>query len=172
MSSIPTLNAAIARKPTATTGRTGEVKAAERPKTSLFSTTKKPVADKSGSQKSAFQQERWLVDIPQSALNEHSAWLSAGTWHGMFDCAMWLRTPSGLTTPVQLALKYIDNSGEKTLLIDRCFAGAHRTVLLNGSINMTISGRVRDIGFYLLGATDGDILLEEWHFTPQHRRAR
>lgn len=116
------------------------------------------------------QAGRWLVDVPVSILAEHSAWIPTGNWHGMFDCAVWLRTPAGLTHPVQLALKYIDNSGEKIIQIDRCQPGGHSTVLLNGSIALTINARVRDMGLYLIGATDAAIALEEWHLAPQQRR--
>jgi hypothetical protein len=149
MSSIPTLTKALAQKQSAT----------------------KP-GSQANIQRVAFQQERWLVDIPISILSEHSAWSSSGNWQGMFDSALWLRTPAGLTHPVQLALKYIDNSGEKIIQIDRCHPGSHRTVLLNGSISVSVSGRVRDMGLYLLGVTDPDIVVEEWHMTPQQRRTR
>lgn len=150
MSSIPTLTKSIAQKQSAN----------------------RSAPSTSNVQRAAFQQERWLVDIPVSALSDHSAWTAAGNWQGMFDCAIWLRTPGGLSHPVQLILKYIDNSGEKVVHIDRCHPGSHRTVLLNGSISLGVNGRVRDMGFYLLGITDPEIVVEEWHMTPQTRRAR
>lgn len=115
---------------------------------------------------------RWLVDIPISVLGEHSAWTSTGNWQGIFDCAIWLRTPAGLPHPIQLVLKYIDNSGEKIIQIDRCQTGSHRTVLLNGSITLAVNGRVREMGLYLIGASDITLTLEEWHMNPQQRRNR
>lgn len=149
MSSIPTLTKSIAQK-----------QAANRP------------SPQANVQRANFQQERWLVDVPISILSEHSSWSSNGSWQGAFDGALWLRTPAGLTHPVQLVLKYIDNAGEKIVPIDRCQPGSHRTVLLNGSITVGVSGRVRDMGFYLLGISDPEIVVEEWHMTPQQRRAR
>src|SRR5690606_23114072 len=104
--------------------------------------------------------------------NIHSAWSPTGSWQGMFDCAIWLHTPAGLAHPVQLSLKYIDNGGEKIIHIDRCHPGTHRTVLLNGSFGLSVNGRVRDMGLYLLGITDPEIVVEEWHMTPQQRRSR
>lgn len=129
-----------------------------------------------GSQSSALeyiqQSGRWLVDIPLSVLSEHSSWIYTGNWQGGFDCALWLRTPAGLPHPLHLVLKYIDSSGEKILQIDRCQTGSHRTVLLNGSITLSVAGRVRDMGLYLLGAHDTIVAVEEWHITPQQRRGR
>ncbi|MGB3610028.1 MAG: hypothetical protein WA987_06580 [Cellvibrio sp.] len=129
-------------------------------------------ASHSNVQRASFQQERWLVDVPVTALSEHSAWSPTGSWQGMFDCAIWLHTPAGLAHPVQLSLKYIDNGGEKIIHIDRCHPGTHRTVLLNGSFGLSVNGRVRDMGLYLLGITDPEIVVEEWHMTPQQRRSR
>lgn len=151
MSSIPTLTKSVAQRP---------------------STQRAAQPQQNNVQRASFQQERWLVDIPVSVLSEHSAWTAAGNWQGMFDCAIWLRTPAGLAHPVQLSLKYIDNSGEKIVHIDRCHPGSHRTVLLNGSFGLGVNGRVRDMGLYLLGITDPEIVVEEWHMTPQQRRAR
>ncbi|ARU29423.1 hypothetical protein [Cellvibrio sp. PSBB006] len=151
MSSIPTLTKSVAQRP---------------------STQRAAQPQQNNVQRAGFQQERWLVDIPVSVLSEHSAWTAAGNWQGMFDCAIWLRTPAGLAHPVQLSLKYIDNSGEKIVHIDRCHPGSHRTVLLNGSFGLGVNGRVRDMGLYLLGITDPEIVVEEWHMTPQQRRAR
>lgn len=133
----------------------------------------KPVPGKktAAAQEMPRQAGRKLADIPVAILTEHSAWAASGTWQGVFDCAVWLRTPAGLSHPAQLVLKYVDNSGEKFLQIDRCQPGVHNTVLLNGSISLTINARVRDIGLYLLGTTDTAIALEEWHFTPQQRRS-
>ena len=115
---------------------------------------------------------RWLVDIPLSIIAEHSAWTSSGSWQGTFDCAVWLRTPGGLQHPAQLALKYIDNGGEKVIAIDRCQPGSHRTILLNGSINIAVNGRIQTMALFLMDASDTVIALEEWHVTPQQRHHR
>ena len=114
----------------------------------------------------------WLVDVPLSTFSEHSAWLSSGSWQGRFDCALWLRTPAGLTHPVQLVFKFTDNSGEKIVSIDRCQPGNHRTVLLNGMITLNVNGRIREAGLYLSGKSNAVITLEEWHVTAQQKRAR
>lgn len=112
-----------------------------------------------------------LLDIPLSAVSEHSAWTNAGYWQGGFDCALWLRTPQGLAHPVQLAICYQDNQGEKTVLVDRCAAGSYRTVLLNGSIQLGVSGRIRNMGLYLVGVKGtAEVAMEEWHLIPQQKR--
>jgi len=73
---------------------------------------------------------------------------------------------------VQLILRYVDHQGEKSLFVDRCAAGSYRTVLLNGSILLRVSGRVREAGFYLMDDNDaGDVIIEECHFLPQYRKA-
>lgn len=159
MSGIPTLTKSVAQRPSA--------QRAAQP-----SSPQQNKAQQSNVQRTSFQQQRWLVDIPMSVLSEHSTWTAAGNWQGMFDCAIWLRTPAGLAHPVQLSLKYIDNGGEKVVHIDRCHPGSHRTVLLNGSFGLSVNGRVRDMGLYLLGITDPEIVVEEWHMTPQLRRSR
>lgn len=153
--------------------------------TTISSTIKNPAAQTHGSVALAVpnapvltsQQDqssfvgRWLVDVPHSTFSEHSAWLSSGSWQGRFDCALWLRTPAGLNHPLQLVFKFIDNSGEKIVSIDRCQPGNHRTVLLNGMIKLNVNGRIREAGLYLLGKSNAVIALEEWHVTAQQKRA-
>lgn len=113
---------------------------------------------------------RHLLDIPVLTLAEHRSWTVSGLWQGQFDCALWLRTPQGVAHPLQLFVRYTDNQGEKNIFIDRCSAGSYRTVLLNGSMNFQAFGRVRDLGFYLVGASPGmNVLVEEWNFVPRHR---
>lgn len=113
---------------------------------------------------------RHLLDIPVLSLAEHRTWTSTGNWQGQFDCALWLRTPQGIAHPLQLFVRYTDNQGEKNIFIDRCPAGSYRTVLLNGSLHFQAVGRVRDLSFYLIGASTGmNVLVEEWNFVPQHR---
>lgn len=114
-----------------------------------------------------------IAEVPLSTLSYHSAWTATGHWRGTFDCALWLRTPQGLPNPANLAVCYVDNQGEKAVFVDRCAPGSYRTVLLNGSIDLSVSGRVTQIGLYLIGATDTcEVHVEEWHLVPQQRRQR
>jgi hypothetical protein len=115
--------------------------------------------------------ERHLLDLPTHILTEHRAWIGSGLWQGMFDCAIWLRTPQGIPQPLQLQLRYQDNQGEKAIFIDRCSAGAYRTVLLNGSILLTAMGRVRGLSLWAINAAPAmEALVDEWHLVPQQRR--
>jgi hypothetical protein len=113
-----------------------------------------------------------LTTVAPSQICEHSAFTSKGSWRGMFDIAVWLHTPAGVTQPLQLALRYRDAAGVQTIHIDRCGHGSHRTVLLNGSQPLRVQGAVQEAALYLVGV-DPDIVvsLEEWHLVPQPRRA-
>lgn len=114
-----------------------------------------------------------LMEIPLSQLSQHSAWTATGYWQGDFDCALWLRTPTGLQQPVQLAVCYRDSQGDKTLFVDRCAAGSYRSALLNGPIHMVVNGKVSELGVYLVGVGDvGDVSVDEWHFVARQKRSK
>lgn len=117
------------------------------------------------------QQGRNIFTIDVNRFNEHVAFSPSATWQGHFDCAMWLRTPRGINKPVQLVLRYVDAQGEKTLFVDRCAASGLRTVLLNGTVLLRVSGKVREGGFFLMDDNDaGDVIHEDAHFQPQYRK--
>lgn len=114
---------------------------------------------------------RHLLDLPPQILSEHRSWISSGHWQGMFDCAIWLRTPQGIQQPLQLLLRYQDSQSEKSVVVDRCAAGAYRTVLLNGSVMLSVMGRVRELSLRLINASPSmEALVDEWHLVPQQRR--
>lgn len=181
MPSIPILTTKVANQPAKQNQRSELTQSADALKrknsvpavSALLKTKQQSTQSNQSSALDYIQQSgRWLVDVPLSILSEHSSWTYSGNWQGGFDCALWLRTPAGLQHPLHLVLKYIDSSGEKILQIDRCQTGGHRTVLLNGSVTLSVTGRVRDMGLYLLGAHDTIAAVEEWHMTPQQRRGR
>lgn len=117
------------------------------------------------------QVKRRLAEVALSQLSQHRAWLVSGNWQGDFDCAIWLRTPTGFAQPAQLAVCYRDNQGEKAVFVDRCAAGSYRTVLLNGPVNLTVNGRVRELGLYLIGVDEtADMSVEEWHLVARQKR--
>lgn len=118
------------------------------------------------------KRDKRIADVPVSRLSTHARWQPAGNWSGIFDLAVWLRLPQGSAHPLQLALRYTDQKGEKTVLVDICKPGTYKSALLNGSVMIEAQGRVRDMGLFLLGLP-GDIPmgLEEWHFLPQLKRA-
>jgi|GEM_PF-1346661 len=117
------------------------------------------------------RRDKRIAEIPATRLSAHAHWQPAGNWSGVFELAVWLRLPQGSAHPLQLALRYTDQKGEKTVLVDICKPGSYKSALLNGSVSVEAQGRVQDMGLFLLGLP-GDIPmgLEEWHFTPQLRR--
>ncbi len=154
MSSIPTLTRVVANQ--ASKAKTAEAMGSP-------ATAKRPPA----------LAGRSLLELPPQLLSEHQSWVGSGLWQGHFDCALWLRTPQGIPQPMQLALRYVDSQGEKIMPIDRCAAGAYRTVLLNGSLLLKVAGRVKELSFHLLDvSTSMEIIVEEWHLVPQQRRGR
>jgi hypothetical protein len=115
------------------------------------------------------EQARNVFLINVEDFMDHVAFTPSATWQGYFDCATWLRTPRGLTRPVQLLLRYVDSQGEKTLFVDRCGAGSCRTALLNGTILLRVCGKVREAAFFLMDDNaPGDVVPEDSHFQPQY----
>lgn len=133
------------------------------------SMSRSPVAARRAAASPALQQARNVLAINVEDFMDHVAFTPSGAWQGYFDCATWLRTPRGLTRPVQLVLRYVDAQGEKTLFVDRCSAGACRTVLLNGTILLRVCGKVREAAFFLMDDNaPGDVVAEDSHFQPQY----
>lgn len=115
--------------------------------------------------------ERRVIEVPNSLVSAHANWKPAGVWTGRFDLAVWFRLPQGCPVPVQLVLRYTDQRGEHSVLVDTCKAGEFKSALLNGNVEMTITGRVKDMALYLTDLPKGlPVGLEEWHFQPQIRR--
>ncbi|MBU2886534.1 hypothetical protein KO507_12245 [Gilvimarinus agarilyticus] len=116
-------------------------------------------------------QDKRITDVPTSLVSAHASWKPAGSWQGRFDLAAWMRLPQGCPVPLHLALRYTDQRGEHTVMVDICKPGSYKSVLLNGSIEVVVSGRVKDMGLYLVNLpTDIPLGLEEWHFQPQIKR--
>ncbi|MDQ2075982.1 hypothetical protein [Marinimicrobium sp. ABcell2] len=115
----------------------------------------------------------YLVEVPPPIFLGHPASQRRGVWRGVFDIAVWLRTPTGVQEPLQLILKYWDDSGVQQLALDRCHIGGHRTVLLNASFLLRVTGQVRRAGLYIksIGRRPA-VYLEEWHLIPQDRSVR
>jgi len=116
----------------------------------------------------------WLVtEIAPHQFSAHRSALVQGNWTGWFDMAVWLKTPAGAMQPLQLELVYRDGAGEQRVAIDRCPVGGHRTVLLNASLPLTISGRVQWAAFVLKRlAPEAKVSLDLCHLVPQERRQR
>ncbi len=112
-----------------------------------------------------------MVNISTGHIQTHAHWQASGSWVGVFDVAVWIRMPNGCKHPLQLALRYSDEEGEKSLAVDVFMPSAFSCALLNGSVNLQVSGRIHDVGLYLVGA-EGDLLanIEEWHLTPQIKK--
>lgn len=127
-----------------------------------------PSSENRGSSK-----ELLLVEVPVPIFLGHPASQKRGRWQGRFDIAVWLRTPLGVREPLQLLLKYWDDNDAQHLVLDRCYPGSHRTVLLNASFSLAAAGQIRRAGLYLksTGRTSG-VCLDEWHLIPQIKSSR
>ena len=114
-----------------------------------------------------------LVEVPTQIFLGHPAAQQRGRWQGMFDIAVWLRTPLGVREPLQLLLKYWDDNDAKKIVLDRCYPGSHRTVLLNASFSLTATGQIRRAGLYLKDTgRPSSVYLDEWHLIPQNKSSR
>lgn len=114
-----------------------------------------------------------LAEVPPRLFLGHPNAQSRTSWNAWFDIAAWLRTPAGVMQPLQLVLKYHDDTGEQQILIDHCKSGSHRTALLNASLAVPVNGHVRRAGLYLSGVDRGIVIfLEQWHMVPQERRPK
>lgn len=122
-------------------------------------------------QQRSVRRDKRIADVPVSRLSSHAQWQPAGKWSGVFELAVWLRLPQGTEHPLQLALRYTDQKGEKTILVDICKPGSYKSALLNGSVTIEAQGQVHEMGLFLLGLpNDVPLGLEEWHFVPQIKR--
>lgn len=116
-------------------------------------------------------ESRQVVSLSSGDISAHANWKPTGVWEGFFDIAVWLRMPQGCHHPLQLALRYTDQKGEVSIPIDIFKPSTFSCALMNGRIRLAVSGRIKNVGLYLVGA-DEDLSanVEEWHITPQSRR--
>ncbi|MDO3387908.1 hypothetical protein QWI17_18835 [Gilvimarinus sp. SDUM040013] len=115
--------------------------------------------------------DKRIAEVPSSLASAHANWKPAGVWQGRFDLAVWLRLPQGCPVPLQLVMRYTDQRGERTVVVDTCKPGSFKSALLNGSVELTVNGAVKDMGLYLLDLpADVPLGLEEWHCQPQIKR--
>ncbi|MCW8195867.1 hypothetical protein F6455_13815 [Proteobacteria bacterium 005FR1] len=101
-------------------------------------------------------------------LKAHSAWRAKGAWRGSFSIAAWLRFPEGLTEVVQLMLCFRDQERRKSYVIDRCLPNRQTLILLNGIVDLDITGEVADMSLFLTGpAEDAAWILDEHNIEPR-----
>lgn len=100
-------------------------------------------------------------------LRQHPAWLAKQPWKGRFAVAAWFRFPEGLTEMVQLMLVYSDQKGRRSYMVDRCLPNRQTLILLNGVVDVEVSGEVSDMSLRLTGLTDDAVwMLDEWNIEP------
>lgn len=115
----------------------------------------------------------WLVsELRPTLFTEHRAARLREPWTGWFDVAVWLKTPAGAMQRLRLELVYRDGTGEHRVSVDECPAGGHKTVLLNGSLPLSVTGRVQWAGLFLKRLAP-EILVNTdlCHVQPRERRA-
>lgn len=97
-------------------------------------------------------------------LRTHPAWRARGNWRGSYSIAAWLRFPEGLTEVVQLMLCFRDQERRKSYVIDRCLPNRQTLILLNGIVDLEITGEVTDMTLFLTGpAEDAAWILDEYN---------
>lgn len=86
--------------------------------------------------------------------------------------AAWFRFPEGLAEMVQLLLVYKDQEGERSYLVDRCLPNRQTLILLNGVVDLEVTGEVSDVSLRLTGLTDDAVwMLDEWNIEPSYGAA-
>ena len=108
-----------------------------------------------------------LCQLDPALLKKHRHWNAAGKWSGQFTVAVWLRFPESLMENVQLWLNYRDGERRKSLLIDKCYANRQTLSLLNGKVNLEVSGKVVEMSLFLQGLSPTAAwILDEYRFEP------
>jgi hypothetical protein len=117
--------------------------------------------------------DRHEVSLPNPALlQRHRAWRANERWRGSFNVAAWLRFPEGLVEMVQLMLGFRDKECGpmqcKTYLIDRCLPNQQTLILLNGIVDLDVTGEASDLILYLTGLSEDAVwILDECHIEPR-----
>lgn len=108
-----------------------------------------------------------IAKLSPNDLYAHANWKPRSVWEGGFDVAVWLNTPKGCMRPLQLSLRYADQSGDIFVPVDIFNPSLATTALLTGSMALTIKGKIGTIGLYLEGEIDGiSISVDEWYVVP------
>lgn len=100
-----------------------------------------------------------IIRLDPALLRSHAAFRARGfrsreTWSGSFSIAAWLRFPDGLSHMVQLMLCFRDQERRRTFIIDRCFPNRQTLILMNGIVDLTVTGEVKDLSLCLAGPDD------------------
>lgn len=102
--------------------------------------------------------------LSPALLRSHRAWRARDPWAGGFSIAAWLRFPEGLTEMVQLMLGVRDRERRKSYLVDRCLPNQQTLILLNGIVDLRVTGEVSDMSLYLTGPSENAVwMLDECH---------
>lgn len=105
-------------------------------------------------------------------LRQHPAWKPKQSWKGRFAVAAWFRFPEGLTEMVQLMLVYEDQDGQRSYVVDRCLPNRQTLILLNGVVDLEVTGEVSNMSLRLTGLTDDAVwMLDEWNIEPSDTAA-
>lgn len=114
-------------------------------------------------------EDQHQIRIPDpSFLQNHRHWREQEAWSGAFNIAAWLRFPDGLCDMVQLMLGYRDRERRKTYPIDRCLPNRQTLILLNGVVQLEISGQVTDMSLFLTGLPENAVwILDQYHIEPR-----
>lgn len=112
-----------------------------------------------------------IAALSPDDLYVHASWKPYSVWEGGFDVAVWLNTPKGCMRPLQLSLRYVDQSGDVFVPVDIFNPSLATTALLTGSMALTVKGKIDTIGLYLEGEVDGiSVSIDEWYVVPHIKR--
>ena len=111
--------------------------------------------------------QHFMVELEPELLKAQPAPRSKGRWQRRFTLAAWVRFPEGLNQRVALVLVFNDAEGRKTQVVDMCRANRQTLILLNGKIDLQITGEVEDMALVLEGLQDDAVwILDEYRIEP------
>jgi hypothetical protein len=82
-------------------------------------------------------------------------------WRLEFNAACWLRVRSSDAVLVSLMLRWRDGGGERQLQVDQAGCGGKESMLLNGLVSVSATGRIEEMSAWVV--TDGrcDLFVDE-----------
>ncbi|MGH1374186.1 MAG: hypothetical protein ACRBBW_19245 [Cellvibrionaceae bacterium] len=68
--------------------------------------------------------------------------VAKGRWYGAFDALVWLNALTAFPEALHLELRYRDDKGEHSVLIDRCHFSKNPLLLLSNRLSVAFVGKV------------------------------
>lgn len=82
-------------------------------------------------------------------------------WRIEFNAACWLRVRSAQAVIVQLMLRWRDGTGVRQVLVDQTGCSGKDSMLLNGLVSLSATGRVEAMSAWLISDAPCDLFVDE-----------